>query len=79
MDRNNTYVVHDALTALLSTTLVLVGLKLLDLIDWSWWGVFAPALLLPCLVALCLLYFTVVITSVIVRLAIESLVERFWK
>ncbi len=79
MDRNNTYVVHDALTALACSTLVLAGAKLLDLIDWSWWGVFAPMLLLPCLIGMCVIYFTVVIASILIRLAIESLIERIWK
>lgn len=76
---STTYVVHDALTALVSTTLVLIGLKLLDLIEWSWWGVFAPVLLPVGLIGLGVIYFTVVIASILIRLSIESVFERLKK
>ncbi len=79
MYRHNTYVVHDALTGLIVATLVLACLKILDVIDWSWWGVFAPVLLVPSLVGLGVIYCTVIVATVIVRLAVESLVERLWK
>lgn len=75
----NTYAVHDAFTTLIVTTMVLAGAKLLDLLDWSWWGVFAPVLLIPGLIGMCAVYFIVVCASILIRLTVESLIERYWK
>lgn len=41
-------------------TVLFVGLKLTDIIDWSWWLVLAPTLvpLMISIVMLCIVYFT---------------------
>jgi hypothetical protein len=68
--------VEDAGSLLFALTVGLAFLKFCNVIDWSWWGVFAP-MLLPVAAALVLmLYFVFVGVVVVITTLIAVFIER---